>query len=181
MRSTHCRKKEEPKKISFYNEGISAPEVLVLDAEGGNLGTFKTAAAIARARENGMDLVLINPKTTPPVAKIMDYGQFRYQQEKLARIAKAHQHIVELKGVRLSLRIGQHDMDIRKNQALKFLNEGNKVKVEMMLRGRELQQNGLAFDLVKKFIADVNSAEAIRWEQQVERSGNKVTAIIAKA
>lgn len=181
MRITHRRKKESPKKLSFYNEGIAVPEVLVLGSDGSNLGVMKTPAAIARAREEGMDLVEINPKSTPHVAKIMDFGQFRYNQEKEARLAKAHQHVVELKGVRLSMRIGKHDSDIRKNQALKFLNDGNKVKVEMMLRGREMQQGPMAIDLIKKFVAEVNAIAPIRWEQQVERNANKVTAIIAKA
>ena len=136
MRISHRRKKEEPKKIYFFNEGIAAPQVLVLDKAGANLGVMPTAKALSLAREEGMDLVEINPKSTPPVAKIIDFGQFRYQQEKEARISKAHQHVVEIKGVRLSLRIGDHDAEIRRNQALKFLDEGNKVKIEVILRGR---------------------------------------------
>src|SRR3989338_2630409 len=140
MRISHRRKKEEPKKIYFFNEGIAAPQVLVLDKAGANLGVMPTSKALSLAREEGMDLVEINPKSTPPVAKIIDFGQFRYQQEKEARISKAHQHVVEIKGVRLSLRIGDHDAEIRRNQALKFLDEGNKVKIEVILRGREMQQ-----------------------------------------
>lgn len=181
MRITHRRKKEEPKKTYLINEAILAPKVLVLDAEGANIGVMSTREAISKARETGMDLVEINPKINPPVAKIMNFGQFRYQLEKEARLAKAHQHIVDLKGVRLSLRIGQHDAEIRKNQAIKFLNQGDKVKIEMILRGRELQQVPMGIELVKKFIADLNAAEPTRFEQQVERQGNKITAIIAKA
>lgn len=181
MRISHRKKKEEPKKAYAFNEGIIAPEVMVLDVSNANLGVMKTAAAIAKAREQGLDLVEINPKTTPPVVKIIDFGQFRYNMEKEARLQKAHQHIVELKGVRLSLRIGIHDLEIRKNQALKFLNDGNKAKIELMLRGREMQQTGLATDLIKKFVTEINAVVPIRWEQNVERQGNKVTAIIAKS
>ncbi|HLD60877.1 MAG TPA: translation initiation factor IF-3 [Patescibacteria group bacterium] len=181
MRITHRRKKEEPKKLYRYNEGITAPQILVLDKDGANLGVMSTMQAVSRARENGMDLVEINPKVNPPVAKIIDFGQFRYQQEKEARIAKAHQHVVELKGVRLSLRIGRHDLEIRKNQTLKFLNEGNKVKIELILRGRELQQTALALEVVRNFAKEVSSVESVRFEQPAERQGNKITAIIAKS
>lgn len=181
MRITHRRKKEEPKKIYRFNETIVAPEVLVLDASGENIGVMKTAAAIARAREEGLDLVEINPKTTPPVVKLIDFGQFRYAVEKEARLKKAHQRVVEIKGVRLSLRIGAHDMDIRKNQTLKFLDEGNKVKIEIILRGRDFQQIPQAIEVERKFIESVQKELPIRIEQAVERNANKVTAIIAKS
>lgn len=181
MRITHRRKKEEPKKQYLFNRGISAPEVLVLDKNGANLGVMPTGRAIALAQESGLDLVEINPKITPPVAKIIDFGQFRYSQEKEARIAKAHQHVVELKGIRLSLRIGEHDEEIRRNQTMKFLNDGNKVKIEMILRGRELSQVPMAFERIRNFIKDVNAVLSVRTEQPTEKQGNKVTAIIAKS
>lgn len=181
MRISHRRKKEEPKKLYLYNEGIVVPQVLVLDKVGANLGVMTTARALALAREDGMDLVEINPKSEPPVVKIIDFGQFRYNQEKEARLNKAHQHVVELKGVRLSLRIGEHDLEIRKNQALKFLNEGNKVKIEVVLRGREMQQSAGAFEVVKKLVRGVEAMFPIRWESPVEKQGNKVTAIITKS
>lgn len=181
MRITHRRKKEDLKKEFRFNEGIAAPEVLVLDAENKNIGVMPTAAAIRLARDNGMDLVEINPKTTPPVAKYMDFGQFRYHQEKEARIAKARQHVVDIKGVRLSLRIGEHDLEIRRTQTIKFLNGGDKVKLEIILRGRENQQGALAVERMKKFVVDVQTLLPLRIEQAVERNANKVTAIIAKA
>ena len=181
MRISHRRKKEEPKKTYAVNEGITAPQLLVLGKEGNNFGIMTTGKALLLAREQGLDLVEINPITNPPVAKIIDFGQFRYTQEKEARLQKAHQHIVELKGVRLSLRIGEHDMEIRKNQAIKFLNEGNKAKIEIMMRGREMQQSGRAMEMVKQFVASVNEMMPVRWEQEVEKQGNKVTAIIAKS
>ena len=142
---------------------------------------MSTGEAIRLAREQEMDLVEINPKIDPPVCKIMNFGQFRYQQEKEMRLRKAHQHVVDTKGVRLSLRIGKHDMDIRRDQAVEFLNEGDKVKVEIMLRGRENQQTAMAFDIVKNFINDVISLVPVRYEQNVERQGNKITAIIVKS
>lgn len=181
MRITHRRKKPQPKKIFFYNEGITAPQVLVLGSDGAHLGVKPTAEAIRLARAEGADLVQINPKATPPVAKIMDYGQFRYQMEKEARLQKAHQKIIAIKGVRLSLRIGKHDLAIRQTQALKFLNDGDKVKIEIILRGREFQYLPRAFELIKNFITEANQLLPVRVEQAVEKNANKVTAIIAKA
>ncbi len=181
MRISHRRKKEEPKKLYLYNEGISAPEILLLDKNNNNLGVMNTFKALQMARAESMDLVEINPKSNPPVAKIIDFGQFRYQQEKEARLSKAHQHVVEIKGVRLSLRIGDHDLEIRKNQVFKFLNEGNKVKIEVILRGREMQQTGMAFDLVKDFVKQIQETVAVRWESPAEKHMNKVTAIITKS
>lgn len=181
MRITHRRKKEEPKKQYLFNDSITASEVLVLGKDGENLGVMKTSEAITTAQEQGLDLVEINPKTTPPVTKIIDFGQFRYAQEKEARIQKAHQHVVEIKGIRLSLRIGPHDLDIRHVQTLKFLNDGHKVKVEVILRGRENQYGAHAVEVVKKFVEKVGLALPIRVEQQAERNANKVTAIITKS
>ncbi len=181
MRITHRRKKEEPKKNYRYNEAITAPEVLVLGKTGENLGVMKIREAIDMARELGLDLVEINPLTAPPVAKIIDFGQLRYSQEKEARLAKARQHVVDIKGVRLSLRIGPHDLGIRRNQTIKFLDGGDKVKIEIILRGREQAQGPMAVELVKNFIASVNALVPIRTEQTVERNANKVTAIITKA
>lgn len=181
MRITHRRKKEDPKKDYRLNEQITAPEVLVLDAEGKKIGVMATGEAIRMAQEGGLDVVEINPITTPPVVKIMNFGQFRYHLEKEARIAKARQHVVDIKGVRLSLRIGEHDLEIRRTQTLKFLNGGDKVKIEIILRGRENQQGQLAVDRMKKFVTDVQALLPVRIEQAVERNANKVTAILAKS
>jgi len=181
MRISHKRKKEEPKKLFFFNEGIVAPQVMVLNPDGQNLGTMTTAAAIRVAREEySMDLVEINPKAEPPVAKIMNFGQFRYQQEKEARIRKAHQHVVDIKCIRLTLRIGENDLNIRKTQAIKFLEEGNKVKIEIVLRGREMQQGARAFEQLKEFTELIKTTVSIRFDTEPERQGNKVIAQITK-
>lgn len=177
------RKRRKPdivEKKYFFNEKIIAPEVRVLDSEDGNLGIMKTGEAIRKAQEQEMDLVEINPKANPPVCKIMDFGQFQYQQEKAARIKKAHQKETKIKGVRLSIRIGTHDLGIRKRQTLEFLDNGDKVKVEIILKGREMQQGALAFELLKKFIDEVNAQVAVKFDQEPERQGRSVTAIIFK-
>ena len=180
MRISRKKKKPKIKKVYLYNEKISSPDVFVLDAEENSLGEMKTTDAIRSAREQEMDLVLINPKTNPPVAKIVDLGQFRYQQEKEERKRQARQHITDLKGVRLSLRIGPHDLGIRRKQALKFLNGGDKVKLEIILRGRENQQKTRAVEVMENFIKTVDEVENIRKEQEVEVQFNKITSIIVK-
>ncbi len=180
MRISHKKKKEDIKRDYNFNEGIVAPLVLVLGEDGGNLGVMKTAEAIRLAREQELDLVEINPKIDPPVVRIMNFGQFRYNLEKEARLRKAHQHEVEIKCVRLSLRIGKNDLEIRKNQISKFFENGDKAKIEIVLRGREMQHAPLAFDLLKKVVGEVNAVTPVRYDQPAERQGNKVTAIIAK-
>jgi len=180
MRISHRRKKIEPKKNYIFNEGIQFPSVLVLDSSGANLGVMNTGEAIRLAKEQEMELVLINPKVDPPAAKIMDLGQFQYQQEKAERIRKAHQHVVKIKNLRLTIRIGKHDLDIRAKQAVNFLNSGDKVKIEIMLKGRENQQANIAFEMIKNFIRDINEQVKTRFEQDVEKLGNIIAATIAK-
>jgi len=181
MRISHKRKKEEPKKLYFYNEGISAPQVLVLGADNKSFGIMPTAAALRLAREQELDLVEINPKATPPVARIIDFGQFQYQQEKEARLRKAHQHVAKIKVIKLSLRIGEHDMAVRKGQIVNFLNNGDKTKIELFLRGRENQQSPLAFEIIRNFIKDINATVPTRFDQELEKQGSTVTATITKA
>jgi translation initiation factor IF-3 len=160
MRISRRSKKEQPPKINYlYNEGIQAPRILVLNSDGSNIGIMTTAEAIRKARELELDLVEINPKTDPPVAKIMDFGQFRYQKEKEMRLKKAHQHVVEIKGIRLSLRIGKHDSEIRKNQAVKFLNidQSKKCFAVDVEKLKSLLQNkkrvGGSFTRVRQYLA----------------------------
>ena len=180
MRISRRKKKPEIKRSYHFNEGIRVAQVFVLDEEGNSLGLQNTAEAIRSAREKELDLVIINPKADPPIAKMTDYGQFKYQREKEDRKKKAKQHITDTKGVRLSVRIGSHDLDIRRNQTIKFLDSGNKVKIEIILRGRENNQVGLGFEVMKKFIESVNDLTPVRVEQEVDKQGNKITSLIAK-
>ncbi|MDO8499386.1 MAG: translation initiation factor IF-3 [bacterium] len=181
MRISHKRKKEDPKKLYFFNEGITVPQVLVLATDNTKLGIMVTGEALRLAREKSMDLVEINPKATPPVVKIMNFGQFQYQQEKETRLRKAHQHVTKIKSIRLSLRIGKNDLDIRKKQIIGFLNSGDKAKIELQLRGRENQQSPLGFTMIKNFLAELTAEVPVRYDQNVEKQGNVISAIITKA
>ena len=132
------------------------------------------------AREQELDLVEINPKAVPPIAQILDFTHFKYQKEKEARKQKARTHVAELKGIRLSMRISEGDMGVRQKQAEKFLSRGDKVKVEIILRGRERGKAPMAYEIIKKFVTRLEENTAIRHEQVPTRQGNKITAIVAK-
>ncbi len=153
------------------------PQVRVIDEQGQHLEVMDTARAIALARERGLDLVEINPNIDPPVAKITAFGQFKYQKDKEARKQKAHAKQVEVKGVRLSLRIGQGDLEVRRTQAQRFLDEGNRVRVEMILRGRERQHAALGQKIVQDFVA---MFPEVRIDQPFARQGGILSMVIAK-
>lgn len=177
------RKKRPQKPLLpryFVNQSIRAEEVRVLDSEGNNLGVMKTADAIREAEAQEKDLVEINPTANPPVAKIMNFSQFKYQKEKEIRKQKQNSHIAELKGIRLSMRISDHDMEVRLTQAIKFLNRGDKVRTEVILRGREKGKAELAVDVTKRFCEQIEAEFPLRYEQEITKQGSKVTAIITK-
>ena len=181
MRISRKKRPDSP-IIPIYrkNEGIRVPEVRVLGVEGENLGVMPTRDAIELARKDDMDLVEINPKGEPPVCKIIDFTHFKYQKEKEARKQKAKSHESEIKGIRLSVRISDHDLEIRVDQAEKFLGRGDKVKVEITLRGRENAKPSLAFDVIHKFKALLSTKVEVKEEQELSKQGNKVTVTYCK-
>lgn len=132
------------------------------------------------AQEKGLDLVEVSPLAQPPVAKIVDYSKLKYQEEKERRKEKAKQKKVETKGIRLSLRISEHDIEVRINRAEKFLNDGDKVKLDMLLRGREFQHKPLAKEIINKFIAAVDQIVPVITEQPLTIQGGRLSAVIAK-
>lgn len=177
-------RKKRPAKplIQHYliNDRIQAPEVRLLDADGNNLGVMKIAEALTRAREQELDLVEMNPKAQPPVCKITDFTHFKYQKEKEIKKQKAKSHASETKGIRLSIRIGDHDLGIRQMQAEKFLNRGDKIKIEIILRGRENARPQLAFEVINRFVERLHGVMPVQVEQPPSKQANKVFAIVAK-
>lgn len=127
------------------NEEIRDKEIRVVTDDGEQLGIMPAKEALKIAEQRNQDLVKIAPQATPPVCKIMDYGKFRFEQAKREKEAKKNQHVVEIKEIRLSLNIDKHDFDTKVNHAKKFLSSGNKVKVSIRFRGREMAhpENGL--------------------------------------
>ena len=118
------------------NHHIRAKEVRVVGAEGENLGVLPTSEAIQRAQDQGLDLIEISPNAIPPVAKIMEYGKFQYEQQKKRREIKAKSHTTETKSVQVKIGTGDHDMQLKAKKAAEWLNEGHRVKVDLFLWGR---------------------------------------------
>lgn len=151
--------------------------MLVIDEQGKQLGKMETQQALAIAREHMLDLVEVSPKAIPPVCRIMDYGKHLYQQSKQMRLAKAKQKKVETKGIRLGLRTDTHDLDFKRSQAEKFLKQGDKVKVDIVLRGREKAHQDLARTNLNNFISAITVPHRI--EDPIKRFPGGFNVIIA--
>ena len=159
------------------NERIRAAEVRVIDEQGKFLGILSVAEALEKAREAGLDLIEVNPTAQPPVVKMLSYDKYRYHQEKAIQQQKKKQKKVEVKGIRLSVRIGGHDLAFKAAQADKFLSRGNKVKVEMFLRGREKANMGFAGEVLQKFLKLVSVPH--NTESAPKRLGSIISTVIA--
>jgi len=179
MRISRKKRPDKPDLQYKINEEITAPQLRVVDDEGNFLGIMPTSQALQISREKVIDLVEIVPKADPPVAKLIDYGKFKYQKEKEIKKQKSQQKAVEVKGIRLSLRIGEHDLDLRTNQSVKFLEDGNKVKIELLLRGREKGRPDLCREVINGFVKKVGEKTPIKVEQPLNRQGGKFFMIIA--
>lgn len=171
-------RKEEP--IFRSNTQIRVPEVFVIDENGEALGVMPTSEAVRRAQESDLDLVEVNPKATPPVVKIVNLGQLKYEKEKQAHKQKMQQKKIETKNIRLSFRISEHDLDLRIAQAEKFLAKEDKVKIELILRGRERQYPQKAAEIVNGFAAKIRSNPdlSIEIEQPLTNQGGRFTIIL---
>ena len=133
------------------NEEIRDKEIRVIDSEGGQLGIMSSAKALELAEAKNLDLVKIAPQAQPPVCKIMDYGKYRFEQAKREKEARKNQHIVDIKEVRLSLNIDTHDFNTKLNHTQKFIKSGDKVKVSIRFRGREMGHPELGTEIMNKF------------------------------
>lgn len=148
----------------------------MIAGDGKMLGIMKLQDALALASEQQVDLVEISPTANPPVVKLLDYDKYRYQQEKSAQEAKKKIKKVTVKNIRLSVRIGQHDLDFKVKQANEFVSEGNKVKIDVQMRGREQAHPELAFDLIKKIQTLITIPFTL--ESEPTKMGNTVSILI---
>ena len=135
----------------LINEEIKEKEVRVIGDDGETLGMMSGNAALKIAYDRGLDLVLIAPQATPPVCRIMDYGKYRFDREKKEKEARKKQQTIELKEVQLSCRIDVHDFETKARNAVKFLSAGNKVKVVVRFKGREMAHQELGRDVLNRF------------------------------
>ena len=145
----------------LINEEIREKEVRVIGDDGETLGMMSGNAALKLAYDRGLDLVLIAPQATPPVCRIMDYGKYRFDREKKEKEAKKKQQVVELKEVQLSCRIDVHDFETKARNAIRFLKAGNKVRVVVRFRGREMAHQEMGRDVMARFEQAVSEAGTV--------------------
>lgn len=180
MRRTWHKAKPKPIKAFRANEQIKLPEVFLIDEKGERIGRIATSEALARAREAGLDLVEVNPKDKLSVVKIMDYGQFKYERDKKAHKQKLQQKKVDTKGVRLSVRISKHDFGMRVEQAIKFFKKGHKLKIDLVLKGRERQHPEKAVEIINNFVQELEQQAELNVtrEQDLTKQGSRFIMIL---
>lgn len=182
MASRRRRYRARPKKIEIKrppaNEEIKSAEVRLVGAEGQQLGVVATAEALRLALEAELDLVVVAQKASPPVVRIMDLGKYTYEQKKKIAKQKAKSKSGEVKGIRISFKISEHDRTMRLNKADEFLNEGHKVKIEMRLRGREKGRVDMAKNMLLEFIKAIPGSTEI--EGTVGTAPNNISAVVAR-
>ena len=155
-------RRKEPNDL--VNEDIRFPKVLVIDADGTQLGVLSRREALDRAFQQELDLLCVAPKAETPVCKILDYGRYRFEQQKKEREAKKNQHVTEVKPLRLSPVIDQHDFDTKLKQAREWLADGQKVRIDMKFRGRMITRQEVGRQVINEFsekvsdIADMSKA-----------------------
>lgn len=159
------------------NERIRFPKIRVIDTDGAQLGIITPREAMAIANEKELDLVLVSDKADPPVCRIMDYGKFKFEQEKKAREARKKQHTAEVKEVKMHYNIDDHDYYVRIAHAKRFLNEGNKVKATVMFRGREIQHSNLAENLLNRMASDLQELGEV--QQAPKKEGRNMMLLLA--
>ncbi|KRQ07274.1 translation initiation factor IF-3 [Bradyrhizobium manausense] len=159
------------------NDDIRNAQIQLIDQNGDNKGTVETMMAVKMAQEAGMDLVEISPNTSPPVCKIMDYGKYKYSAQKKAAEARKRQKTVEIKEIKLRPMIDDHDYDVKMRAMLRFFEEGDKVKITLRYRGREMAHQEIGTKLLDKIKTDV--AELAKVEQDARFEGRQVVMVLA--
>lgn len=160
----------------MINSQISAKEVRLIGEEGEQLGVLATSEAQAIADKNGVDLVLMNPNGNPPVCKLMDYGKYKFDAVKKEKELRKNQKISEIKEIQLSMRIDDYHINFKLKNAQKILQEGDKVKVSLRMRGREQAYSQNAIEIVKKFVSDLSEYGFIEKDPAI--MGRNVSVVI---
>jgi translation initiation factor IF-3 len=159
------------------NDEIRAREVQLIDDAGTNHGTLEFRDAMARAMEAGLDLVEIAPNSVPPVCKIMDYGKYKFQAQKKAAEARKKQKVVEIKEIKLRPMIDDHDYDVKMRSMQRFFEEGDKVKVTLRFRGREMAHQELGAQLLNRVKGDTQNLAKV--EQEPKYEGRQIVMVLA--
>ena len=159
------------------NHLIKVPQVLLIGADGEKQGIVDTDTALAMAEEEGLDLVEVSPNASPPVCKILDYGKLKYQEQKKASEARKRQKTVDVKEIKMRPNIDTHDYDVKMRNVNKFLNEGDKVKVTMRFRGREMAHQNLGMEVLHRVRDDVE--EIAKVEAMPKLEGRQMIMVLA--
>ncbi|HCX66276.1 MAG TPA: translation initiation factor IF-3 [Rhodobiaceae bacterium] len=158
------------------NDMIDEPTVLLIDAEGEKRGVIPTDEAIRMAEEAGLDLVEVSPNAKPPVCKLLDYGKFKYQAQKKANEARKKQKTVEVKEIKMRPNIDVHDYDVKMRSMLRFFEEGDKVKVTLRFRGREMAHQDLGRQLLERIAEDIKDVGRV--ENMPKMEGRQMIMVI---
>jgi translation initiation factor IF-3 len=159
------------------NEDIRVREVRLIDENGDNVGVVPIAEALARATAAGLDLVEISPDAKPPVTKVLDYGKYKYQEQKKAAEARKRQKIVEIKEIKMRPSIDDHDYDVKMRSMRRFFDDGDKVKVTLRFRGRELSHQELGWQVLQRVKADTEPHAKVESEPRME--GRQMVMVLA--
>ena len=149
----------------------------MIDENGEQLGIMQPFEALRVARERGLDLVEVSPNAVPPVCRIQDYGRYLYEKEKSERAARKRQKVITIKEVKFSVTVDEHDYQTKKNQAVRFLNDGDKVKASLRFRGRQMAHRELGYNIINRLIQDVGDAGVVEFMPRME--GTILHAILA--
>jgi len=164
-------------KEAGINWNIKAPEVRVIDSDGKQVGILPLKEAMKIAEEQGLDLVEVSPNSNPPVCRIMNYGKYKYQQNKRLQEARKHQTIIQVKEVKVRPRTEEHDFEFKLRHVKRFLGEGNKVKISMLFRGREIAHPEFGKELLNRFIEEVKDLAIV--EQAPRLEGRNMVMILS--
>jgi len=164
------------RKFIRINEKIRAPELRIIGPEGEQLGVMTRAKGLELAVQNELDLVEVAPTAQPPVCRVMDFSKYKYDQEKKEREAKKHQRLMHLKEIRFKPNIEEHDYQTKLQHLLVFLKKGDKVKITLMFRGREVAHKELGMRIVERVVADSSAAGQV--EKMPAFEGRTITAVI---
>ena len=165
------------RELPNINERIKYPQLRVVDSDGKQLGVLERLKALEIASQRELDLVLVSEKANPPVCRIMDYGKYKFEQEKKAKEARKKSHQTEVKEVKMRYKIDKHDYDVRIGQATKFLKSGDKVKCTVIFRGREIQHSNLAETLLLKMANDLEEQSEV--QQKPKREGRNMIMFLS--
>jgi translation initiation factor IF-3 len=161
------------------NERIRAREIRVIDENGEQLGILPPFEALKMARDRGLDLVEVSPNAVPPVCRIQDYGRFLYEKDKSESAARKKQKVIVVKEVKFSVTVDEHDYQTKKNQCVRFLSEGDKVKASLRFRGRQMSHRELGYNIINRLITDIGEAGVVEFMPRME--GTTLHAILAPA